>query len=202
MLKLPLNVRHLSCFVPYFVFCISIFWISFFYILHLYIATPPCWLLCMTLLTPFLRSAQMNSKSSKSVLCCGPCQSISILRIVCRLSFSFIFSNAQQLHSLLRCMIVFCLFLKTIVESKRLRPLIFLDQVIQYCQYCVVNIVRPSRSLESFADYRSDSFFFRAWNISSRCSVWTMPCSPGTFLRIMVKGERRFPLKYIRSDLY
>ena len=128
MLKLPLNVRHLSCFVPYFVFWISIFWISFFYILHLYIATPPCWLLCITLLTPFLRSAQMNSKSSKSALCCEPCESISILRIVCRLSFSFIFSNAQQLHSLLRCMIVFCLFLKTIVKSKRLRPLIFLDQ--------------------------------------------------------------------------
>ena len=81
---------------PSFVY-LSILCILYFYLfnfcifLYLYIAT---------LLTPFLRSAQMNSKSSKSVLCCGPCQSISILRIVCRLSFSFIFSNAQQLHSL------------------------------------------------------------------------------------------------------
>ena len=86
---------------PSFVFlsrlCI-LYFLSFYFLifLYLYIARPPCWLLCMTLLTPFLRSAQMNSKSSKSVLCCEPCQGISILRIVWRLSLSFIFRTRKN----------------------------------------------------------------------------------------------------------
>ena len=146
----------------------------------------------------------MNSKSSKSVLCCEPCQSISILRIVWRLLFSFIFERATIAFSvtLYDCLLHFFendreeQKTTSIDLSRSEQP-----QIIQYCQYCAVNIVRPSRSLELFPDYRCDTFF-PAWNISSLCFVWTMLCSPGIFLKIMVKGVRRFPLKYSRSDWY